>query len=73
MATEVLDCMGLKCPIPTTKVTVLATRLKPGDIIDVKADCPTFEKDLRDWSSRTKKTILWIREEGGGKRTQVKV
>lgn len=73
MGVEKLDCCGLKCPIPTMQVTVLANRLKPGDIIDVIADCSTFEKDLRDWCGRTKKTLLWIKDEGAGKRAQIKV
>jgi TusA-related sulfurtransferase len=56
------------------KVTVLANRLKPGDVIEVTADCPTFEKDVRDWSTRTKKTILWIKDEGNSiKRVQIRL
>lgn len=74
MATEILDCCGMKCPLPTMKVTVLANRLKPGDVIEVTADCPTFEKDVRDWSTRTKKTILWIKDEGNSiKRVQIRL
>lgn len=73
MATEMLDCKGLKCPLPTMQVTVLANKLKPGDIIDVVADCATFEADLRAWAARTRKTILWIKNEGTCQRSQIKV
>ncbi len=74
MATEKLDCCGLKCPLPTMQATVRANSLKPGDILEVVADCPTFEKDMRDWATRVKKTILWIREEPNNvKRLQVRI
>lgn len=68
MATEQLDCVGLKCPQPTLKMTVVSTKMKTGDILEITADCPTFEKDLRDWCQRSRKTLLWIRDEGEGKK-----
>ena len=54
MATQILDCVGLKCPQPTLKVTVQSTRMKPGDILEVVADCSTFEKDVREWATRAR-------------------
>ncbi|MDP2168714.1 MAG: sulfurtransferase TusA family protein [Thermodesulfovibrionales bacterium] len=66
MAVHKLDALGLKCPQPTLKVTVLATKVSQGDVIEVIADCPSFEKDVRDWCIRSKKVLLWIRDEGGG-------
>jgi TusA-related sulfurtransferase len=73
MATENLDCCGLKCPQPTLKVTVMSTKMKPGDILEVVADCATFEKDVREWCARSKKTLLWCKDEGAGKkRVQIK-
>ena len=68
MAIQALDCTGLKCPQPTLKVTVAATKLKPGDLLEVVADCATFEKDIRDWCSRSKKSLMWVKDEGGGKK-----
>lgn len=71
MAISTLDGRGLRCPQPTLKMTVLAVKLKPGDVLEVLADCPTFEKDVRDWCVRAKKILLWIRDEGGAKRCQI--
>lgn len=71
MATTVFDAKGLKCPQPTLKVTIMATKMKAGDILEVVADCPTFEDDVRGWCTRAKKVLLWIREEGGAKRCQI--
>lgn len=68
MAIVNLDCMGLKCPQPVLKIAAKSAELKSGDILEVVADCPTFEKDVRQWCERTKKTLLWIRDEGEGKK-----
>jgi len=47
--------------------------MKPGDLLEVVADCPTFEKDIREWCTRAKKTLLWVRDEGASnKRVQIK-
>jgi tRNA 2-thiouridine synthesizing protein A len=71
MAVTLLDARGLKCPQPTLKVTVLAVKMKQGDVLEVLADCPTFEKDVRDWCTRSRKTLLWVKDEGGAKKVQI--
>lgn len=71
MAVQVLDARGLKCPQPTLKITVLAAKMKQGDVLEVMADCPTFESDVRNWCSRSKKTLLWVRDEGAAKKVQI--
>jgi tRNA 2-thiouridine synthesizing protein A len=72
MAVQVLDAKGLKCPQPTLKITAMAVKMKPGDVLEAIADCPTFEKDVRDWCTRSKKILLWIKDESGGnKRCQI--
>lgn len=71
MAVQLLDARGLKCPQPTLKVTVMAVKMKTGDVLEVVADCPTFEKDVRDWCTRSKKALLWIKEEGTAKKCQI--
>jgi TusA-related sulfurtransferase len=68
MAVVNLDCMGLKCPQPVLRIAAKSAELKPGDVLEVIADCPTFEKDVKQWCERTKKTLLWLREEGEGKK-----
>jgi tRNA 2-thiouridine synthesizing protein A len=60
MATVNLDPLGLKCPQPLLKIAAKSAELKSGDILEVVADCPTFEKDVRLWCKRTKKPLLWM-------------
>ncbi len=72
MAVEILDTLGLKCPQPILKIAVRAPDMKPGDILEVLGDCPTFEKDVRIWCERLGKVFLSIKdEEGLKKRIQI--
>jgi tRNA 2-thiouridine synthesizing protein A len=72
MKTEVLDTVGLKCPQLVLKIAVKAPDMKPGDILEVLGDCPTFEQDVRTWCERVGNVFLSIKdEEGDKKRIQI--
>ncbi len=58
-----VDARGLRCPVPIMKVTVAMQGVKPGEEIQVLADCPTFERDIRSYCDRHKLTLLWLRKE----------
>ena len=68
MEIVLLETVGLKCPQPVMKIAVLSPDMKPGDILEVIGDCPTFERDVRVWCERLGKTLLSVREEGGYKK-----
>jgi tRNA 2-thiouridine synthesizing protein A len=68
MAVEILDTLGLKCPQPVLKIAVRAPDMKPGDILEVLGDCPTFEKDVRIWCERLGKVLLSVKDEGADKK-----
>lgn len=67
MEVKVLDATGLKCPQPILKLAVVSPDMKPGEILEIIGDCPTFEKDVRLWCERLKKTLLAVKDEGNGK------
>lgn len=69
MATERLDCCGMRCPQPVLKLAAKSPDMKPGDVLEVTADCPTFTKDVKAWCDRMKKTLIAINDHGGGKFT----
>ncbi len=72
MAVVVLDTLGVKCPQPVLKIAVKAPSMKPGDILEVLGDCPTFERDIRAWCQRLRKVMLSVKEEGEtAKRIQI--
>lgn len=61
---RVLDASGLKCPQPVLKLSVISPDMKPGEILEIIGDCPTFEKDITAWCLRLKKTLLALHDEG---------
>lgn len=69
----VLDAKGLKCPMPSLKMLTAARIMAKGDILEVIADCPTFEADVRKWCEQTKRALLWMKVEGAAKRCQVRI
>jgi tRNA 2-thiouridine synthesizing protein A len=68
-----IDARGLKCPQPTLMMLTESMKLKKGDIIEVVADCPSFEHDVRQFCDTKKKALLSLREEGNAKRCQVQL
>lgn len=74
MATKELDTVGMRCPQPIMKMSSILMELAIGDILEVIGDCATFEHDVRKWCERLNKSLLWVRDEGGGKkRVQIQV
>ena len=67
MVTILLDTSGLSCPQPVLKVAAKSPDMQPGDILEVVGDCPTFEKDIRAWCERLKKSLILVEHEGKGK------
>jgi tRNA 2-thiouridine synthesizing protein A len=70
---KTLDARGQKCPQPTLMMLTESMKLQKGDIMEVLADCETFEHDVRQFCQIKKKALLWIRIEGVAKRCQVQL
>ena len=68
MAVQTINAVGLKCPQPILKIAAKSPEMAVGDILEVVADCPTFEKDVRAWCERLKKVLLSVKDDGGGKK-----
>ena len=62
MEIQILDTRGLKCPQPVLKIAMQAREIMPGRILEVLADCPTFERDVRAYCDRLGKTIISVEE-----------
>lgn len=73
MADRSLDYCGLKCPYPILKLSALYPQFKKGEIIEVIADCPTFEKDIKAWCSKLGKTILSIEKMGNKLKVTIRI
>jgi tRNA 2-thiouridine synthesizing protein A len=59
-----LDCVGMRCPQPVLRLAVEGAEAPAGTIIEIVGDCPTFEKDVRMFCERRKKTLLAVRTDG---------
>ncbi len=66
MALQKFDFKGLKCPQPTLKLTALSLKVAKGDVVEITADCASFEEDMRGWCSRNKKVLLVMKDQGNG-------
>jgi TusA-related sulfurtransferase len=59
-AHQILDCIGLYCPIPILNTRQEMDKLAIGEILEVLADDPAAEEDLKAWAKRTGQKILEI-------------
>lgn len=73
METRVVDAKGLKCPLPSLKMLSESRSMAKGDILEVVADCVTFEDDVRKWCTQTKRSLLSVKVEGAAKRISVRI
>ena len=65
---RVLDCIGLYCPAPILNTRQAIDKLSIGQILEVWADDPAAEEDLKAWAKHSGQTILKIEKTGEGMR-----
>jgi len=65
---QILDCIGLYCPAPVLKTRQEMDKLAIGEILEVLADDPAAEEDLKAWAKRTGQKILEIEKTNEGMR-----
>lgn len=63
-ATKALDCTGLFCPMPIVQTKRELDGMNPGEILEITADDPGFEKDLPAWCQMSGEKFLELKKEG---------
>ena len=63
---QILDCIGLYCPMPILKTRQEMDKLAIGEVLEVLADDPAAEEDLKAWAKRTGQKILKIEKTDEG-------
>jgi len=58
------DCVGLYCPEPIFRTRKAFDGLAVGDVLEVIADDPAAEEDLKRWAGRMGQEIVGIRRDG---------
>ena len=67
-AHQILDCIGLYCPMPVFNTRKEMDKLAIGEILEVLADDPAAEEDLKAWAKWAGQKILEIEKTGEGMR-----
>lgn len=65
-AHQILDCIGLYCPAPILKTRQQIGKLAIGEILEVWADDPAAEEDLKAWAKWSGQKILKIEKTDEG-------
>ena len=52
--TNLINLMGLRCPLPVLKIAKKIKEINKGDIIKVKVDDPKAEKDINELNKQIK-------------------
>jgi TusA-related sulfurtransferase len=58
MPNKVLDCTGLYCPEPIFRTRMAIDELESGEILEVHADDPAAEEDLKRLTQRLGHEVL---------------
>ncbi len=64
-ADQILDCIGLYCPMPIVKTAERFKQLKEGEVLEVVADDKGIKLDMPAWCEATGHEFLGVEEEGG--------
>ena len=62
---DILDCVGLACPMPIFKASNRIKELTPGQILEVQSDDDGIVKDMPAWCRLTGNEFLGITQENG--------
>jgi tRNA 2-thiouridine synthesizing protein A len=60
MSVQRIEAVGMRCPHPILMLANATVRTPPGTVVEITGDCPTFEKDVREYCKRHKKTLLAV-------------
>jgi TusA-related sulfurtransferase len=61
---KTLDCTGLFCPMPIVNTKRELDTMRPGQVLEIDADDPGFEKDLPAWCTATGELFLGMKKDG---------
>ena len=61
---EILNCMGMSCPMPIIRLSKMMKELSSGDRLEVVADDPGFEPDVQAWCNKTGHRLISLETSG---------
>ena len=63
--TETLDMTGYFCPEPVIRVSEVVSDIEVGEVLELMADDPSAEPDIKSWTKRTGHELVSIEETEG--------
>jgi len=69
---KTLDCLGLYCPEPVFKTRMELDELKVGEILEVLADDPAAESDIRSLVKNLGQELLSVSKENNAVRILIR-
>jgi len=67
-----LDCLGLYCPEPIFRTRMELDNMKTGEILEVLADDPAADVDIRSLVKRLEQEIISVSKDGNTVRILIK-
>ena len=67
-----LDCLGLYCPEPVFKTRLELDELKVGEVLEVLADDPAAESDIRSLVKNLGQELVNVNKEGDSVRILIR-
>jgi len=71
-STKILDCLGLYCPEPVFRTRMELDDMEIGEILEVLADDPAAEADIRALAKNLGQELLSVTNEGNTVRILIK-
>ena len=62
---ESLDMTGYFCPEPVIRVSEVISDVEVGEVLELLADDPSSEPDIKSWTKRTGHELISIENDGG--------
>ncbi len=59
---KVIDCSGLKCPMPLAKTVKAVKELQTGQILEMISTDPGSQLDVTAWAKQTQNELLSVRQ-----------
>jgi len=67
-----LDCLGLYCPEPVFRTRMELDDIRIGEVLEVLADDPAAEADIRSLVKRSEQEIVDVSKDGNTVRILIK-
>jgi tRNA 2-thiouridine synthesizing protein A len=61
---QVLDCVGLFCPMPILKTREAMRPMAVGQLLEMLSDDPASEADMKSWTRRTGHELVAVERHG---------